>query len=310
MTQSPGLGSTGQRAVPAEWNRIGYGTAHGHHGELLQGVFLDRDRLHRGLVTMPCPLFSSQVEAHLTTATRELIVEPRWKTKALRAAETTMRAIGCGPLGGTLKITSNVEVGFGFGSSTSDVTAAIRAVLNALACTLTAAQVARISVLAEVAVDPLMYDQMVLFAHREGRVIEDFNVPMCPFEAVGFALRPEPVDTLELTPARYRPSQIQRLALLRALARKAIVDGDISGIGRIATASAVINQEFLPAPIFPKLLEVIQETGAAGIQVAHSGSIASILFDSDNPHFESGVNQAERHLSRLGVGELWRFGQR
>jgi uncharacterized protein involved in propanediol utilization len=292
----------------ARWSATGHGMAEGHHGELLQGVFRTDRGLRRGLVTMPFPLATSQAEVRLSTDLPQLRVEPAWKVKALRAAVATIEALEVGPVGGVLTVHSTSEVGLGFGSSSSDVTASIRAVANALSNELTETHVARIAVLAETAVDPLMYDRMVLFAHREGSVIEDFAVPMCPFEALGFAVRAELVDTLALPPARYRADHIARLARLRGLCRAGMAAGDLAVLGAIATESALINQEFLPSKHFPQLRSIMPETGAAGIQIAHSGSIASFLFRPDDPKLEHRISHAQRELRNMGISETWRFG--
>jgi uncharacterized protein involved in propanediol utilization len=294
--------------VAPHWSGAGHGTAVGHHGELLQGVFQDGDGLRRGLVTMPFPSATSRAEARLTTDTPHLRVEPTWKVKALRAARATIEALGAGPVGGVVTVHGTSEVGLGFGTSTSDVTATIRAVADALSGKLTEARIARIAVLAETAADPLMYDRMVLFAHRDGCVIEDFAVPMCPFEALGFAVRAEPVHTLALTPARYRPEQITRLARLRRLCQAGLVAGDLATLGAVATESALINQEFLPSSYFPRLREIVRNTGATGIQIAHSGSIASILFQPADPRVERRIGHAEQELAKVGIVETWRFG--
>ncbi|WP_162240362.1 hypothetical protein [Nocardia arizonensis] len=47
----------------------------------------------------------------------------------------------------------------------------------------------------------------------------------------------------------------------------------------MATASARLNQRFLEKPELETLVEIAAEHGAAGVQVAHSGSVAGVLFD-------------------------------
>ena len=63
---------------------------------------------------------------------------------------------------------SEIEEGLGFGSSTADVTASIRAVAASYGTTVSDAVVGRLAVRAERASDAVMFDRCVLFAHRRG----------------------------------------------------------------------------------------------------------------------------------------------
>ncbi|MER6171731.1 GHMP kinase [Streptosporangium sp. NPDC001681] len=303
--------ATGYLAGPGQRGRDqvleGLGQAHGHHGELLQGVFEQGARLHRGLVTLPCPMFATRVRVDLTSREPELSVQPSWKTKALKAARVTLRECGAPLLGGRVTLESNVEVGRGFGSSTTDVTATIRAVLDALEREMSSERVARIAVEAEVAADPLMFDRMILFAHREGAVLEDFQARMCPVRVLGVSLGDGAVDTLELSPARYDPREIESFRLLRGTLRRAVLTGDLRAIGRVATASAKLNQRFLATPGFAALLSAASGSQAVGVQVAHSGTIAGLLFDPAEREVETRLGEAERHLLDHGFQEFWRY---
>lgn len=103
----------------------GTGTAPVHHGELLQGAFTGPSGAPvRALVTLPCPL-------HTTRATftpvpgGEVTVSPPWKEKARRAAELALDGRHL-RTGGHLDLVGDAPLGRGFGSSTSDVLAAVR----------------------------------------------------------------------------------------------------------------------------------------------------------------------------------------
>jgi hypothetical protein len=86
-----------------------------------------------------------------------------------------------------------------------------------------------------------------------------------------------PVDTLALH-ARSGPGPRipdDTLAQLRA--------ADPRGLARLATASALRNQQRLPHPAFAALQKVVATTNALGICVAHSGSVcAAICADADS----------------------------
>ncbi|MFE9201149.1 hypothetical protein [Micromonospora sp. NPDC007230] len=296
----------GTLLLPGDGDRRGWGTAHGHHGELLQGVFEFAGSLHRGLVTLPCPIMSTEVSVVVTEETPEWTVHPPWKTKALLAARATADILG-EKAGGAVSVQSNIPTGFGMGSSTSDVTATVRAVLSAFGGTLPTDRIARIAVEAERAADPLMYDRMLLFAHREGLILEDFQVRMPRMKVIGFAARPEPIDTLALVPARYSRWEIESFRALRGMLRRGAAQGDVAALGRAATASARLNQRFLPIEHFPRLLQVTEETRAAGIEVAHSGSVAGLLYDAADPNLAGKIDRARRELFRIGISHTWEF---
>ncbi|MDG4862758.1 kinase [Streptomyces sp. T-3] len=284
-----------------------------HHGEILQGVFAHGDGLSRGLVTLPCAMYC--VEARFTPAEPSggtgLAVSPSWKSKARQAAELALTSVGL-PVQGHLELSGDVPLCRGFGSSTSDVLAAIGAVKDAFSLPLDAEHVARLAVQAETASDSLMFgSSAVLFAHREGVIIEDFEYPLPAVRVLGFGCRPEDggrgTETLALPPARYTPAEIHRFARLRTMLREAVLAKDTSLLGKVATASTRINQRHLPIPALDRILAIADQAGAVGLQTAHSGDIAGIIFDPDDPSVDTCIERAQQHLADIGIFEQWKF---
>jgi uncharacterized protein involved in propanediol utilization len=288
--------------------RVGVGIAWGHHGELLQGAFRQDDgEVRRGLTTLPCKLLATRATIRVEPFAGELMVIPHWKTKALRAARIATTALGHPHLAGTLHLRGNLQVGMGFGSSSSDVTAAIRAVLDAFDAKMTTADIGRIAVESERATDPLMFDDMVLFAHREGAVIESFGSPLPPVAVLGFPLGIGAVDTLEHPPAQYNDDEIEQFGELLSRLRAGLLNKDFQEVAAVATESARINQRFLPIPDFMGFREVGKVAGADGIQIAHSGNIGGLLFDPSSPDLQRKIMVANQELSLLGVTKTWYY---
>ncbi|HEY9368556.1 GHMP kinase [Streptomyces sp.] len=292
---------------------IGTGYAPCHHGEILQGVFLDGDgRRCAGLVTLPMAGPGSHAEfvRRPGTASEALTVVPAGRTKAARAAalavaESAERA-GERPCGGELRLTGDVPVGLGMGSSTSDVIATVRAVANSYGLRLPADTVARLAVRAELACDPLMLDgRPVLFAQREGRVLEVLGPALPPLVVVGCTLGGgAPVDTLSLpvhTPADVDADQVRAFERLRTLLRRAVATGDVQLLGEVATASASLGQRVLGHPEFEALTGIARRVGAAGVQIAHSGAVAGVLFDPAAPGLRHRVRSCLRALDAHGI---------
>lgn len=275
--------------------RLGTGRAGAHHGELIQGVFQDgKRRLHRGLLTLPLNHMSSVATFRIVDG-EGISVIPLEKTKAAKAALLTLGHIEGQYRGGVLTVESTIPVGHGYGSSTADVVASIRAVADAFEMGLRPSVISRLAVEAELASDAIAFeDQAVLFAQREGMVIEHFGDALPPIWVIGFKANDgQLVDTLALPPARYSGEEIQTFAMLRGLAARAIRHQDPKLLGQAATLSAKISQRHLAKAQFSSALGIANEFGACGVQVAHSGSLIGIIVDAS----ASGIADAARNIA-------------
>lgn len=281
---------------------MGRAEATGHHGEILQGVFYDDDRvLRRGLVTLPCRHLRSTA-VFQPNERGSITVTPGNCEKARRAAALTMAAFSPANTGGHLSIETNIPVGRGMGSSTADVLAGIGAVLDHLDVEPPTDQVMRIALAAETACDSTLFrSTAVLFAHRDAVVIEAFSKPLPPIDFISINADPDAVvDTLEYTPAQYSQSEIENFRPMRSLLRKAIKNADIRLLGRVATASARINERFLPKRVLEITEAIGARYGAVGVQVAHSGTVVGLMFDATDERSVEKMERACRELLRHG----------
>jgi uncharacterized protein involved in propanediol utilization len=289
--------------------RVGIGHAIAHHGELLQGVFEGEDgHLRRGLVTLPLTSRQSLV-TFWPRDSGSIRTRPRGRGKAVRAAALTLDHLGYSDAAGDLTIESHIPIGHGYGSSTADVVATIRAVAAGVGATLRRSTVCRLAVAAEEACDAVAYeDQVVLFAQREGYVIEHFAGEFPPLLIVGFRSGDDsPVDTLHLPPARYNSEEIEQFRALRGMFCHAIRRQDPRLLGRIATASARISQRHLEKSHFDATLERAETHGACGIQVAHSGTLMGVLFDANEIKTAPRARELAAGLRRGGFEDVTIF---
>ncbi len=280
----------------------GFGVAVGHHGELVQGLFEDDGaRLRRALVSLPCRQLKSRA-TFIASDGGGIRVLPGSCDKARRAAELTIARFGPPGTGGNLAIDSNIPVGRGMGSSTADVLASIQAVLDWLEIEPASDEVMRIAVSAETACDSTLFKQQaVLFAHRDGIVMEAFRRPLPPIHLISIETTPEvTIDTLEYRPARYDALEIETFRPLRSLLRTAIKHADVRMLGRVATASARINERFLPKPGLDEIETVGSRFDAIGIQVAHSGTVVGLMFDALDRDASVNINGAMDALRHSG----------
>jgi uncharacterized protein involved in propanediol utilization len=297
-----------QAAVPAQVLYCGQSTAIAQHGELFQGVVYDsQNKLHRCLVSLPCPKLHS-TGRFAPSDQNGVIVVPEHKEKARRAAELTLRNRSAAFTGGILTIESNISEGKGMGSSTADCTAAVWAVANALQRPLTSHETAKLVVGAEIASGNTMFERAVLFAHREGRVLEHYMQPLPRMVALGVDTdREQIVETLRFPPAVYSTSEIEKFKVLTAALRRAIDAQDVRLLGRVSTASAEINQKFLPKPLFNEIREISRELNALGVAVAHSGTVMTMLFDFEDPGLDAKTGVAAEMLSGIGFTDVLKF---
>jgi uncharacterized protein involved in propanediol utilization len=297
-----------QSAAPAQALSSGEGMAIAQHGELFQGAIYDgQDHLRRCLVSLPCAKLHS-TGRFVFTDQSGITVVPAHKEKARRAAELSLESWNVPFTGGILTIESNISEGKGMGSSTADCTAAVLALANALQKRLTAQEVAQFVVRAEIASGNTMFERAVLFAHREGRVLEYYLQPLPHMTVLGIDTDKEHiVETLKFPPAVYCSREIEKFKVLTAALRRAISVQDARLLGRVSTASAEINQQFLPKPFFNEICQISRMARALGVSVAHSGTVMALLFDSHDPELDAKTELTQELLSELGFRDILKF---
>jgi uncharacterized protein involved in propanediol utilization len=288
--------------------RVGHGEVRAHHGEIVQGLFYSCDgTLEHGLVTLPCGLFGTRARFRPLRG-GPLTVEPGDRSRARTAARLTMDALGRTGWGGSLRLESDVPLRWGCGSSTTDVLATIRAVADAFGTVLEPAWIARLSVAAETASDSLMYgaERALLFAQRRGSVLLDLGGPLPAVRVLGVNTEGKRgVETLALPPMPYSAWEVEAFRTMLGLLRRAVETQDPALLGRVATASTTITQRHRPKRLMPELLRIARESGAVGVQVAHSGTVAGLLFDPGRGAAER-IERARAAIRPLGL-QSWEF---
>jgi uncharacterized protein involved in propanediol utilization len=293
----------------------GVGVAEHHHGEILQGAVRRAGEVVPCLITLPTRRVGSRARyvpasgdaaapvavagrgdegaravgaaSQRALSERVLDVVPAWKLKAARAARLALEFVGAPVGAGRLEIECSVATGVGLGSSTCDVVAAIRAVCAAYGVAAEPDVVARLAVAAEGAADPIMFDrEVVLFAQRQGRVLEALGSWVPPYLVVSIDTDAgtDGVDTLSLPPPQYTDAELQAFESLVARARAAFARRDVVAIAAVATESATMNQRCISLRGFREIVDLAHELGALGVQIAHSGTVAGILFDLRAAH--------------------------
>lgn len=268
----------------SSWLGIGY--CSGHFGELLQGAFTDTDgSIVRGLVTLPYRIAGVMAQVTVTSGSGN-IEAPRNKSKTADLVRAYTKLHGLtGEVDCAVQLSSRLVEGIGMGSSTADLIATVRALDLALALRTDDATVAQLAVKTEVACDSTMFfAHALLFAQREGRVLEDFGLPLPAMELVGFNLAPsEAFPTVETPPATYSADEIHEFDGLRKMMRQAMRTRDVPSLAEVATASARINQRHFAKPHYDDFLQLAVDYGAKGVSVAHSGTLGALMYSAEDP---------------------------
>lgn len=278
-----------------------------HCGEYLQGVLEKAGKHRRVLVTQRASAFHARAEVHEVERPGVWSWPPD-RGKAVQAARLTLAEGGAptADVGLLLVLTSDIPLGLGAGSSSSDCLAASRAVQAYLGTRLTPEREYQLCVQAEQASDPLMFDRCVLAAHREGLGLADLG-PLPQFRVVSFDsdTRGRGVDTDKHPRARYDRDEVEQIRTLLARLELAAKSGDLPGIAVVGSQSAAINQRHLPNRAYSYLKDAPRRLGALGFTVAHSGTAASLLFDPACGSTPAGVDQLLTELRRLGYARAW-----
>src|SRR5260370_8312236 len=119
----------------------------------------------------------------------------------------------------------------------------------------------------------MMGGGVVGFAYGGGEVLEPLGDRLPPITIVGCRTQSEStVDTLAFEPAVYNEYEIALFKRLRRAARRAVAVGDTRLLGQVASASARINQRFLPKPELEPLLRLCIRPGARAIPLPPPGT--------------------------------------
>ena len=268
-------------------------SAPGTCGELVQGMLNGR----HFMITCPIDMYS--------VATVELshgkggVSGPLDSPKARRAVRSTLDCLGESEAQARLWLDSQLPRGKGMASSTADVCAAIQATTAALSQTISPRMMARIALTIEPS-DGVMFSGIAIFDHRSGRIARTLGQPPPMFIlAMDFGGW---VDTLEFNQVD-RESVLESLEFEMREAVSLVEEGirkrDPILVGRGATVSALANQRVTFNPNLETVLALSRQSGAIGVNVAHSGSVIGTLFADDERMVDRAAELARQSLPGL-----------
>ncbi len=258
-------------------------SAPGTCGELVQGM---TGGVHF-LVTCPINQFSRATatlrigaSGRADVAVRGIDHLPKARQAVAAALEKLAPNLGISTLTAEVAITNPIPAGKGMGSSSADITAAVGAIGLAAGQPFSPESIAEIALSVE-PTDGVMFPGVALFDHRCGSIAESLGAPP-PMEVIVIDTGGA-VDTLEF-------NRVDRTALWEKVAsrtdealelvREGIRRGDPALVGRGATISARAGHLPAMAEWVDRAAAFAESESAAGINVAHSGTVVGILLDA------------------------------
>lgn len=302
-TETPGRGPAGDPAL-ARTRVVGMGSCPLTLGECVQGRLPDGRFF---LITSPIGL-SSRADFTIDLALGDVVVEPAGLDKSLGAVKRYLEEESL-PASGVLSIDTPLGFGQGFGTSTGDITASLRAAAAAWGRSIAPARIARIAIDIE-PTDGSMYPGCVAFAHREGVLLEPLGA-LPRFEAI-VTLPGGTVDTAKFDEYRrdyfYGPRDQDDLLTAWRMVRHANRTGDVGVMAAAATMSTRINEVLLPKLLFREMLEFAERTGIEGLMAAHSGTALAFIFDPMRPGYLDRLMAARAFVQSLGLACWFQVG--
>lgn len=272
---------------------VAVSSAFGTFGELLEGALPSNGPDF--LVTLPIARWATatfEYDAALDTV--EVI--PETKTKARRVAGAVLARYWGG--GGSLRLSSSLPEGKGLASSSADLVATARAVASALGVDLEPRGIEDVLRLIE-PTDGVMYPGVVAFEHRNVKLLARLGA-LPPMTIVGID-EGGTVDTVSFNriPKNFTAEERHEYARLLDELRDAVRAGDVTGVGRVATRSAHLNQRLCRKRKLYAMTALSAEIGGVGVVTAHSGSMTGLMLPHDVPGFRSRLAEAISRCSEL-----------
>lgn len=274
--------------------RKGIGRSHGTFGEFLQGVLPnDKDFL----ITFPIKQFS---ESEFVTLPEkdELIVYPSNKLKSRQLAIKILKFFDK-PLGGYLKLTSDLQQGKGLASSTADMIATSRAIEDCFDVNIPVILLEQFIREIEPS-DGIMYPGVVVYYQKEVRLGQ--CIGNCPSLTVLALDEIGEVDTINFNQID-KPFNYTDKLEYQELLNKAILafkNNNLKLLGEVTTKSAILNQKLLHKKTLDTMLRICRKINGLGIVTAHSGAYMGILISNTDPSYLQKIEVGTQQIKQLG----------
>lgn len=207
---------------------------------------------------------------------------PLDKEKTQRVLINYALAKGLPPFQAKLHLSSQLPIGKGMASSTTDMVASLGSLIQALELPWEPEELVKYLLEIEPS-DPVMFPGVVEFAHQDGSYMKSL-CPKIPAKLLVIDGGGR-IDTLSFNRRQDLPSHYSKHegSIKKALTifYEGVREGDLEKIGRASTISAQCNQEINPKFGFKDYLYWVKTQGGWGVITAHSGTLLAGIFPED-----------------------------
>jgi len=272
--------------------RVSTGTAAGTCGELVQGFTAEGEPFH-----VTCPISkSATVTVTVRSAPEFSISQIDLKLSKLgQSLRATAELLELEPLEIRVEHWSDLDIGKGMGSSTADIVAAARALAGVTDRPLSSSDLGKIATSIESS-DGSMYPGIVAFNQKNAHVLEEYA--WWPQFVICMVTPPQVFNT-ESAVFTGKDKFGQEFDKILDSLHKASQAHNSQAFADAASASAKLNQRFVPNPYYALLEDRIEDFGAAGINVGHTGTVLGLLFDAEDGKSMKSAASAAVELQRV-----------
>lgn len=261
----------------------GRGVAPGTCGEFAQGPLPDGEHFH-----VTCPINkSATVDVEVRSADDFLVtgLQPHQKKLEL-ALKRTAGHLDLGAIAIHVRWWSDLDIGKGMGSSTADVLSGIRALADAAGERLTPETEGALATGVESS-DGTMYPGISAVNHKTGVASRLWG--WYP-EFVIAMLVPNDTVLTEAIDFTEKAKLAHEYEALLADFDAAVESRSIADFAAASTRAAEMNAPYVPNAYANHLAHRLQELGALGLNVGHTGTVCGLLY----PNTREGLERASR----------------
>ncbi len=281
------------RKAKSKSPKTGEALAPGACGELVEGLIGDQ----AFLVSCPIDLYS---KAKVCLYPRGSCPDSSQKNdnwpKARQAVTAALSAWQENDWEVCLEIKSTIPRSKGMASSTADIGAAVAATALALGRIPDPVEITELAVSIE-PTDSTLFSELTIFDHVTGSLYNGIGKPP-PLQVMvlDWGGEIESADWYQADSPTQQILERQSPGAVRALEliRQGVRQGDADMLAKGATLSALLHQAILHKPNLGELASFARQQGTLGITVAHSGTVAGLLYP---PMTKSSSENVARILS-------------